>query len=115
MTDLIQKFIFLAEDAPPANQPQGNPIEIFFPIIALIALFYFILIRPQRKEQARRDDFLKALKKNDQVVTIGGIIGTVVNLTEDEVTIRVDDNTRIKMLRSSIQTVRTETNKQESK
>ena len=53
------------------------------------------------------DDLLKSLKKNDRVVTIGGIIGTVANVTPDgkEVTLKVDDNTRLKMLRSSIQTV----------
>lgn len=82
----------------------ANPL---FLIIILFALFYFLIIRPQRREQSRRQEMLSALKKNDRVVTIGGIIGSVANLSQDgkEVTVKVDDNTRLKMLRSSIQNV----------
>ena len=115
MSSFLETFLLLAEEAPPVKQAEGNLAELIFPIVALMFLWYFILIRPQKKEQAKRDDFLNTLKKNDKVITIGGIIGTVVNLSDEEVTIRVDDNTRIKMLRSSIQTIRTEESKQESK
>jgi preprotein translocase subunit YajC len=116
MSSFLESILLLAEEAPPAkNAAQGNLGELLFPIVALMFLWYFVLIRPQRKDKAKREDLLNAIKKNDQVVSIGGIIGTVVNLSEDEITIRVDDNTRIKMLRSSIQTVRTDSTKQESK
>jgi preprotein translocase subunit YajC len=94
--------------------PAGNPnpyagIVSFLPFLAIAVLFYFLLIRPQQREQQTRQDMLKTLKKNDRVVTIGGIIGTIANLTPDgkEVTLKVDDNTKLRMLRSSIQSILT--------
>ena len=77
---------------------------IFAPILVL---WYLLVLMPQNKERAKRQDMLKSLKKNEPVVTIGGIIGTVVNVTEDgeEVTVRVDDNTRLKLRRDAIREV----------
>jgi len=94
------------DDKAPAA-PFGDFMGIL-PLMAILAvLFYLMLIRPQRREQATRDAMLAALKKNDKVQTIGGILGTVANISSDgkEVTLKVDDNTRIKFLRSSIQRV----------
>lgn len=83
---------------------EPNPIVQFAPILIIGFFFYFILLRPQQKEQRRRQDFLKSLKKNSRVVTTGGLIGTVVDLSSDErfVTLRVDDTTRVRFLRSAI-------------
>lgn len=74
-------------------------------LIMFVVLFYFIVMRPQQKEQQRRQELLESIKKNDKVLTIGGIIGTVVDFSPDgnRVTLRVDDGTRIKFTRSSIQ------------
>jgi len=89
-----------------AVQPQsGNPLQML-PLLAIFAvMFYLIMIRPQQREQRERKEKLEALKKNDKVLTIGGIIGTIVDLSNDgaRVTLRVDDGTRIKFTRSSIQ------------
>ncbi|MCA9050413.1 MAG: preprotein translocase subunit YajC [Planctomycetaceae bacterium] len=85
---------------------RGNPLLQSLPlIISLVVFFYFIVLRPQQKDQERRRTLLAGLKKNDKVVTIGGIIGTIVDLAGDgsRVTLKVDDGTRIKFLRSSIQ------------
>lgn len=81
-----------------------NPIAQFAPILIIGVFFYFILLRPQQKEQRRRQDFLNNLKKNARVVTTGGLIGTVVDISSDgrQVTLRVDDSTRIRFLRSAI-------------
>ena len=75
------------------------------PFVAIAVLWYFLLLRPQRREKTKRAEILKELKKNDRVVTIGGMVGTVANISQDgrEVTLKVDDNTRITMLRNSIQ------------
>lgn len=107
------QFLILAQgEKPPAMDPLW---QLLIPLIPVGLLWWFLLIRPQRLEQAKRNDLLKQLKKNDRVVTIGGIIGTVANLSSDgtEVTLKVDDNTRIRMLRSSIQTVLTDETKEE--
>ncbi|MBI3861554.1 MAG: preprotein translocase subunit YajC [Planctomycetia bacterium] len=80
---------------------------MFAPLILIAVVFYFLLLKPQRREQAARDAMLAALKKNDKVQTVGGILGTVANISDDgtEVTLKVDDNTRIKFTRGSIQRV----------
>lgn len=75
------------------------------PFIAIGLFFYFILLRPQQAEQRRKKELLASLKKNDKVVTTSGMIGTIADISSDgtRVTLRVDDNTRIKFLRSAIQ------------
>lgn len=79
----------------------------FLPLIAIMfVLAYFLLIRPQRREQAARRNMLEAIKKSDRVVTIGGIYGVVTNVRRDadEVTIKVDEstNTKIRLTFSSV-------------
>lgn len=94
-----------ADGAAPAAGGEQPPFWTFIlPYLPIILLFYFLMIRPQRQEQAKRDKLLSAMKKNDRVVTSAGIIGTVANISADgkEITLRVDDNTRIRFLRSSI-------------
>ena len=83
----------------------GNVMLNMLPFLLMFVVMYFLLIRPQGREQKRKQQLLGSLKKNDQVVTIGGIIGTIASVSEEsrEVTLKVDDNTRIKVQRSSIQ------------
>jgi preprotein translocase subunit YajC len=74
--------------------------------IILAAIFYFLLIRPQRRKQKEHTQMLSNIKKNDEVVTIGGIYGTVVNVKEQSVVLRVDDNVKIEFQKSAIAAVR---------
>ncbi len=99
-------WLFAADEKAPPQSPFGDLMP-FVPLIAIGLFFYFFVIRNQRREQASRDALLAGLKKNDKVVTIGGIIGSVANISADgqEVTLKVDDNTRIKFLRTAIQKV----------
>ena len=72
----------------PSGQGAGGGVMVFvFQIAALIAIFYFMLIRPQRRQQERHRQLLESLQRGDRVVTSGGIIGEVVHLKDDEVTI----------------------------
>ena len=79
-------------------------------LLVLFGVFYFFIIRPQRKKQSETQNILKSLQKNDRVVTIGGICGTVVNIKEkkdaksddDIIVLKVSDTAKIEMLRSSI-------------
>jgi preprotein translocase subunit YajC len=80
----------------------GNPI-LLLPI--LFMLFYFVVIRPQqRKQRQEQESLMSGLKKNDEVITASGIIGIVAYIkdTGDEVTLKIDDNARIRVLKSSI-------------
>lgn len=99
----------LAQAAAPTASPGGIPelIATFTPMLLLLGIFYLLVIRPQQRDQANRQAQLERLKKDDEVVTIGGLIGTVVNLTEDrrEVTLKIADNTRVRVLRSAIQSI----------
>ena len=109
MIDWAGTLCLLAQEQ--GKQQPGSPFaQILIPLIPIGVLWYFLLIRPQRKEQRKRDDLVKALKKNDRVVTVGGILGTVANVSQEgkEVTLKVDDNTRIRLLRTSIQSVITD-------
>ena len=76
-------------------------------IIVTFAFVYFFMIRPQKKEAAAKKALLGGLRKNDKVVTTGGIMGTIVNIKDDEVTIRVDDQNKVKIrfLKSAVSRV----------
>jgi preprotein translocase subunit YajC len=77
-----------------------NPI-ILIPV--LFALFYFVVLRPQQRRMRQEQDSMMAnLKKNDEVVTSAGIFGTVANIKDEEVTLKIDDNARIRVLKSTI-------------
>ena len=75
-------------------------------MMAIFAIFYFLLIRPQSKERQRQEDMLKGIKKGDEIVTNGGIIGKVVHADGSQLTIRTGENTRITVDRGRVATVR---------
>ena len=79
-----------------------NPILNLLPIILIFVIFYFLLIRPQKKAQDEHKKMIASLKKNDEVVTSGGIHGTIVNVKEAAVTLKVDDNVKIDIEKSCI-------------
>src|SRR3989338_11247311 len=74
----------------------------FLPIILIFAIFYFMLIRPQQKKQKDFEKMLKEVKKNDEVVTNGGIHGTILNVKDDTLTLKIDDNVKIEINKSAI-------------
>jgi preprotein translocase subunit YajC len=71
-------------------------------IVSFGAIAWFLLIKPQRRMQQQHQQMLSALKRNDEVMTEGGIIGTVVHIAEDRVTLKSGENTRIVVARSKI-------------
>jgi preprotein translocase subunit YajC len=92
-----------AESAAQApTQAAQSPLIGLMPIALIFIIFYFLLIRPQKKAQKEHQDMINELKKNDEVITSGGVYGTIVNIQDDVITLRVDDNTRIKVQKSSI-------------
>ena len=104
-------FLLLAvQDAPPeGGAPQWIGSLIMFGAIG--AIFYFLLIRPQAKQEKERRAMLDALKKRDRVVTGGGLIGSVADLRDDEVTLRISENpdVKVRVRRSSVVEVLKET------
>ncbi len=74
----------------------------FVPFIFIFFIFYFLIIRPQQKKQKEHEAMVSGLKKNDEVVTSGGVHGTIVNVKEKTFVVRVDENTKIEVDKHSI-------------
>ena len=102
---MITAMVLLAQ----ANANGVSPLLQFAPFIIIGILFYMMLIRPERRKRAELDSMLQNLKKNDAVITVGGIYGTVANAPQGSrfITLKVDENsnTRLRVLRSSISQV----------
>jgi preprotein translocase subunit YajC len=71
-------------------------------LLVLFAIMYFVVIRPQQKQQKEYKQMLDGLKKNDQVVTAGGVHGTIVNMKDKTFVIRVDDDTRLEIDKTAV-------------
>lgn len=86
----------------------GLPLEVtqmiqtIWPIALMALIFYFLLYRPQKKEQTKRASMLNSLKKGDRVVTIGGIHGTITAMTDKVITLKVAEKVEIDVSRSAI-------------
>ena len=91
----------LAFLAVPREGGNGSMI-LLMQFVAIGFIFYFLLIRPQRKEQQRHRSMIEQLKKGDEVITSGGIIGTVVHTQDDRLTIKTGENTRLVVQRARI-------------
>lgn len=86
-----------------APREGGNATLIFvIQMVAIFAIFYFLLIRPQKKAQQRHQEMVAGLKKGDNVMTDGGIVGQVIHLKEDRVTVKTASDTRIEVARGKI-------------
>ena len=80
----------------------GSSLFSFLPLVAIIAIFYFLILRPQNRKQKETQKMLSAIKKGDRVVTIGGIHGVIQNVRESTVIIKVDENTKLEFNRGAI-------------
>jgi preprotein translocase subunit YajC len=89
----------------PSPQPGGGPAAMMVqlvPIVLVLGIFFFLVIRPQQRERRRKEQMLAALKKGDRVVTSGGLIGTVIGVTDRRVTLKLGDSVRVECLRSAV-------------
>ena len=85
--------------------PEGGQTSLMPMIImwgAIIAIFYFLLIRPQKKAQERHQQMVEGLNKGDEVMTDGGVIGEVIHLKDDRVTVKTANDTRLEVARGKI-------------
>ena len=83
----------------------GQMAQMILPLVILIAVFYFLLIRPENKRKKAADQMRSALKKGDKIVTIGGIMGTIVRVTEESIVIETsEDRVRMELAKWAVQT-----------
>ena len=98
--------------------PQGSPLGMLVPIGAIFLIFYFLLIRPQQRQQKEQEQMKKGVGKGDEVVTVGGMYGKVTGVTDDVLTLEIaslkGERVRIKVDRAKIERVEKSTKSDES-
>jgi len=82
--------------------PAGNPFLGFLPMIAIFAIFYFFIIRPQQKRDRDRKALIAEVKKGDKIITVGGIHATVAQVDDSTVLAQVDPSVKIRIEKSAI-------------
>ena len=91
-----------------AEQAAPNPLISLAPMIFIFVIFYFLLIRPQQTARKKHMEMISAVKRNDVVVTAGGLVGKVTKVLDDsEIMVEIADNTQVKVVKSTLSDVRT--------
>ena len=97
---------FLAMAGGPASQSPAQGLGgMFVPMIILIAIFYFMLIRPQQRKEKERRSMIDQIKSGDRVMFSGGILGTVTNVKEGVFVVKIADNVKIEVSRGAVSRV----------
>ena len=84
------------------QQSAASPLIQFFPLVLIFVIFYFLLIRPQKQKEKEHQKMLAGINKNDEVVTLGGIHGTIVNVKEKTLILRIDENVKMEIEKNSV-------------
>ena len=98
---IIVGFSFAQETAQKGNPVVAILFQILF-FVGIFAMFYFLIIRPQQKQRKKHQEFLANLKKGDKVITSSGIWGTITEIGDKTVTLKVDANTKITFSKEAI-------------
>jgi preprotein translocase subunit YajC len=104
MISISQLFISNAY-ADGAAGPQDGGIMNYLPLVALLAVFYFLILRPQQKRAKEQKTMIEALQKGDEIATVGGVMGKVTKVGEDNVAIEIADNVVIQVQKAAVQNV----------
>jgi preprotein translocase subunit YajC len=96
---MIQNFVLLM--GAPQGKEQGGWMSLL-PLVLIMVVFYFFMIRPQMKKQKEAKKYVENIKKGDKVVTIGGIIGKIIDMQENAIIIETEGGTKLKVLKSAI-------------
>ena len=88
---------------------QGGLMGMFFPLIIFVLIFYFFIIRPQKKRDKQHNNMIAGINRGDQIVTIGGFLGTVREVRDDTFQIEIAEGVRVRILKSAVQTKRVAT------
>ncbi|MFA6357148.1 MAG: preprotein translocase subunit YajC [Candidatus Omnitrophota bacterium] len=80
----------------------ASPLVQLFPLALIFIIFYFLLIRPQKQKEKEHQKMLAGIARNDEIVTLGGIHGTVVTLKEKTLILRIDENVKMEIEKNSV-------------
>jgi preprotein translocase subunit YajC len=110
---LITALVFIAgcypTETPAEGESGGFDWTIIIFLVLIFAIFYFLLIRPQRKRQKEQRELMEGLKRGDKVITAGGIYGVVESVSEDSVLVKVDSGATMRVAKSSVALKRDQT------
>ena len=103
----MHSFLFALQGDGASPSPASGIIDMVVMFGGIFVIMYFLVLRPQRRQERARQDMLSQIGKNDKIVTSGGIHGVVMSVRDDDVTIRVDEekNVRIRVSRSAVANV----------
>ena len=105
----------LAQDSAPNGGGIFALIKMAVPFIAIGGIFYFMIIKPQKNQKKQHEEMSNRLKAGDQIVSVGGIHGTIQSVQKGTLTVKVDNNTKLEMSTGSVAKVKTEDDKAEDK
>lgn len=98
----MHAFAFLLQSQP-ATGAQSNPLISFLPLVFIVAIFYFLVFMPMQRQKKQQSQMLQSLQSGAEVLTTGGIVGTIVNITGDMLILRVKpDNIKLQVARSAV-------------
>lgn len=97
---VIATGILLAQEG--GSGSQQSPLGAFLPLIFLVGIFWFLIMRPQQRKVREQRELLSALEQGDRIVAAGGIVGTIRRVDEDTISLQVADNVVIKVDRGSV-------------
>jgi preprotein translocase subunit YajC len=80
----------------------SSPIAAILPFVLIFVLFYFLILRPQQKQQKEKQELLRNLKRGDSVITVGGIYGRILNVADDVVTLEIAKGVSVRVSRGSV-------------
>lgn len=98
----IQSLLLTSCFPPGSQESGGSPVITFLPFILIFILFYFLILRPQRKQRGERENLLSGLKRGDRIITSGGIYGRIINIDDDLVTLEIAKGINIQVSKPSI-------------
>lgn len=98
-------MLHFLEAATPGAEPQGSIFTMLIPLIAMIGIFYFLMIRPENKRKKEAEQMRSSVKVGDNIITIGGIVGKVVNVKDDKIVIETSaDQVRMELMKWALST-----------
>ena len=96
----------------PADGGSSNPIASLLPFVLMFLVLYLLILRPQMKKQKNQQKMIDELEKGDQIVTSGGIHGSIANIKDDVIVVKIADNVKVEVSRAAVSRVK---NKEEAK